>query len=60
MTWQAAREDRWLSRLTVTGEPGKLAGGSKRRRYTVRLVILLQGKKGSPAESVGEQMVQMA
>ena len=44
MTTQATREDRWLSRLTVTGEPGQPAEDSKRETYRQKSAIPWQGE----------------
>ncbi len=54
MTWRAAREDRWLSRLTVTGEPGKPAGGSKRGTYRQKRAATWQGENRSLGLDFGE------
>ena len=47
MTWQAAHEDRWLSRLTVTGEPGQPAGDSMRGTYRQKRAATWQGENRS-------------
>ncbi len=54
MTWQAAREDRWLSRLTVTGEPGQPAGDSMRGTYRQKRAATWQGENGSLGLDFGE------
>src|SRR5208337_2850300 len=37
-------EDRWCSRLTVTGEPGTPAGDSRRRRFALKQGIPCKGE----------------
>ena len=54
MTWQAVREDRWLSRLTVTGEPGQPAGDSMRGTYRQKRAATWQGENGSLGLDFGE------
>ncbi len=54
MTWQAASEDRWLSRLTVTGEPGQPAGDSMRGTYRQKRAATWQGENRSLGLDFGE------
>ena len=54
MTWQAAREDRWLSRLTVTGGPGQPAGDSMRGTYRQKRAATWQGENRSLGLDFGE------
>ena len=48
VTRPATCEDRWFSRLTVTGEPGNPAEDSERGRYVLKPGVPCKEEKSTP------------
>jgi hypothetical protein len=54
VTRPAKSENRWCSRLTVTGEPGTPPGDSRRGRFALKPAIPWKGEKISLELDFGE------
>jgi hypothetical protein len=54
VTRPATCEDRWVPRLTASGEPGNPAEDSKREKYALRSGIQPTGENFAPGLDFGE------